>query len=103
MRIPVELRGFGQDRPRILHTCSRNISSTGILVEMEGDAFRMGDPLEIEMMLPPAEGVSSESCRATCSGRVTRVEFIGAADGRPGRTGLGIQFSDRLRLSPVGL
>lgn len=103
MRIPVELRGSAGVQSRIVRTCSRNVSTTGLLVEVEGDGFQMGDPLNIELMLPPAEGVSSEPCRATCSGHVVRVEPVGGAERRPGRSGLGIQFSDRLRLALVGL
>jgi len=69
-------------------------------LELDGADFVPGDRLEVELTLPPAEGVSAFEGRASCPAEVLRVEPLHSAPPGSGRRfGVAGRFLDRLRFS----
>lgn len=100
IRLPVECRRQGDGHRTLVRTITQNISSGGMYIELDAPDFRRGDQLEIELTVPPAEGVSSYQGRATCAAEVLRVQPLGGrAEGSVERFGVATRFLDRLRIS----
>jgi len=102
IRLPVACRRRSSQGPQVVRSVTRNISSGGLYVEVDTPGLQVGDRLQMELTVPPAEGVSPYEGRASCRVQVARVDHIERhRTGRPARPGFGIaaQFLDRLRFS----
>lgn len=84
----------------IVRTLTGNISTGGMYLELDDADFQPGDRLQVELTLPPAEGVSVFEGRASSSAEVLRV-LPPVDDSLPARRRFRIacRFLDRLRLS----
>lgn len=98
IRIPVECRSASMAASRVVRTVTRNISSSGVYVELESPGYRLGDRIHVDLRIPPAEGVSPYQGQATCEAEVVRVANVVKKDEEtPGRIGIAARFLDRLR------
>jgi PilZ domain len=100
LRLPVELRMAGDDASTIVRTITRNISTGGLYLELDRADFSPGDRLQVELTVPPAEGVSPYPGRATCTAEVVRCTPLAAnTETRIERIGVAARFLDRLRIT----
>lgn len=100
LRLPVELRMADGEASTLVRTITRNISTGGLYVELDRADFSPGDRLNIELTVPPAEGVSPYPGRASCTAEVVRCTPL-AADSKTNldRVGIAARFLDRLRIT----
>lgn len=100
LRLPVELRMADGEASTLIRTITRNISTGGLYFELDRADFSPGDRLNIELTVPPAEGVSPYPGRATCMAEVVRCTPL-AADSKTNldRVGIAARFLDRLRIT----
>lgn len=111
LRLPVEFRHEREGQLQIVRTLTRNVSTGGALFEMDTDEFHSGDRLDVELTIPPADGVSAYEGRARCPAEVLRVYPLNGDHNSgqkhpqanrfasPNRFGVAVRFLDRLRLS----
>lgn len=102
IRLPVACRRKTSEGPQAVRSVTQNISSGGLYIEVDTPGFQVGDQLQMELTVPPAEGVSPYEGRASCRVQVSRIDRIERRrTGRPARPRFGIaaQFLDRLRFS----
>ena len=100
IRLPVECRKATGDQTLVIRTIAQNVGTGGLYLELDSADFEVGDRLQIELTVPPAEGVSPYQGRARCSAKVLRVTPV--EDGRIEgirRYGVAAQFLDKLRVS----
>lgn len=97
IRLPVECRVLRGDTTHLVRTITRNISTGGLYLELDAPDFAEGDRLDVELVLPPSEGVSPYPGRANCRAEVVRVREIGATTAA--RFGIAARFLSRLRMS----
>ena len=82
LRLPVILRRRSPSgEVVVLNGLTQNVSAEGFYLEARGEGIQLGDELELEMTLPPGDGVSPFEGHATAMAEVTRVDAIGSADG----------------------
>lgn len=100
LRLPVELRMADGEASTLVRTITRNISTGGLYFELDRADFSPGDRLNIELTVPPAEGVSPYPGRASCTAEVVRCTPL-AADSKTNldRVGIAARFLDRLRIT----
>ena len=95
LRLPVELRRQREGRAHIVRTLTQNVSTGGLYFELDEREFQPGDRFDVEITIPPSDGVSPYEGRAHGPAEVLRV----AETGRATRFGVAAKFLDRLRLS----
>ncbi|MFQ5429600.1 MAG: PilZ domain-containing protein [Phycisphaerae bacterium] len=101
IRLPVECRREEAGGGRVIvRTITQDVSSGGMYLELDSPDFNVGDRLEVELTVPPAEGVSPYQGRARCAAEVLRVRRLDTGK-QPGelRYGVATRFLDRLRFS----
>lgn len=96
LQFPVELREL-QKTCNPIRTRTSNVSTGGVYVELDDCQWVIGDRIRIDMTVPPAEGVSSETGRASCDAVVVRREQLPSKNDN--RLGIGLRFEDRLKLT----
>ncbi len=97
IRLPVECRALRGDSTHIVRTLTNNVSTGGLYLELDAADFSEGERIDIEIALPPAEGVSPYPGKARCQAEVVRVRELGA--NTTARYGIAARFLDRLRMS----
>jgi hypothetical protein len=96
--LPVECRRIGPTPAVVVRTITQNVSTGGLYLELDQPDFEPGDRLNIELTIPPAEGVGPYTGRAACTAEVLRVEPVdGPAAGQSRRFGIAARFLDRLQ------
>ena len=100
LRLPVECRRqAGGDSP-VIRSVTHDISTGGVYLELGSPDFGLGDKLEVELTVPPAEGVSPSQGRAICNAEVVRLESPrNGIEEKRRRFGVAARFLDRLRIS----
>ncbi len=99
IRLPVECRRDDNGRTSIIRTITQNVSTGGMYIELDASEFQPGDRIRVELIVPPAEGVSPYQGQAICKAEVLRVEPApNSRPTEPKRTGIAARFLDRLRL-----
>lgn len=73
IRLPVELQARREPSPHIVRTLTQNISTGGLLIELDQEDFSPGEILDVSLTLPAGEGVSSYPTRARTRAEVLRV------------------------------
>lgn len=100
IRLPVEFRKCDGGSASVLRTITQNVSTGGVYVELDSPEFQLGDRVEVELTVPPAEGVSPYPGRASCPAEVLRIQSLDADEqGGFKRFGIAARFLDRLRLA----
>jgi hypothetical protein len=100
IRLPVECRREDADPTSIVRTITHHVSTGGMYLEMDTPEFRPGDRLLVELIVPPAEGVSPYQGRASCQAEVLRVGPVACSSpGTLQRQGVATRFLGRLRLA----
>jgi hypothetical protein len=100
IRLPVECRRDDNGRTSVVRTITQNVSTGGMYLELDASEFQAGDRILVEMIVPPAEGVSPYQGRASCQAEVLRVGPV--TERSPTgleRLGVAARFLDRLRLA----
>ena len=101
IRLPVECRREKAGGGRVIvRTITQDVSSGGMYIELDSPDFNVGDRLEVELTVPPAEGVSPYQGRARCAAAVLRVQRLNPGEQQGMlRYGVATRFPDRLRFS----
>ncbi len=100
IRLPVECRKDDDGRRSLVRTITQNVSTGGMYLELDSCDFQAGDRLQVELTVPPAEGVSPYQGRAECTAEVLRAEPVASFEpGSVDRIGVAVRFLDRLRIS----
>ncbi len=87
-----------------VHATTLNISSGGVLIELERPAVAPGDRLMLDFTVPPSEGVCAYPGTASCAAEVVRVHRLPTPNrGAGARYALGARFLDTLRFDFSGL
>jgi len=100
IRLPVECRRDDDGRTSVVRTITQNVSTGGMYLELDASEFQPGDRVLVELIVPPAEGVSPYQGRATCRAEILRVGQV--TERTPSgleRLGVAARFLDRLRLA----
>lgn len=99
IRLPVECRKEDDSETCIVRTITRDVSTGGMSFELDAPDFCVGDQLQIDLTVPPAEGVSPYQGRASCRAEVLRIHRMPVADaGGVDRHLIATRFLGRLRL-----
>lgn len=100
LHLPVEFRQHRPDGEYVLRTITRNVGTGGLYFELDSADFQPGDRLDVELTLPPAEGVSPYPGRAATEAEILRIDPIHEKD-TPAirRYGLAARFLEPLRFS----
>lgn len=102
LRLPVILRRRRETGEIIvLRGVTRDVSTSGFYIETEdanaaGADIHPGESLDLDLTLPPADGVSAYEGRATAIAEVIRVEPI--AGDTPRRLGIAGVFREPIKL-----
>jgi hypothetical protein len=100
IRLPVECRREDGGNSLVIRTITQNVSTGGLYLELDSPDFGLGDSLQVELSVPPAEGVSPYQGRARCSAEVVRLEPPqDQTEEKRRRFGVAARFLDRLRIS----
>jgi hypothetical protein len=100
IRLPVECRRQDNGASTVVRTITQNVSTGGMYMELDSPDFQAGDRFDIELTIPPAEGVSPYEGRAGCRAEVLRIDDVRPQTGSlPRRYGVAARFLDRLRFS----
>jgi hypothetical protein len=103
LRLPAECRRQAEGGSPVIRSITHDISTGGLYLELGAPDFGLGDKLEVELTVPPAEGVSPYQGRVSCRAEVVRLEppRNGTTGKRSARGGFGVaaRFLDRLRIS----
>jgi len=77
MRLPIVIRrGEGLT---VIQSVTSNISTDGFYFETNADGLQTGEEVDLDLTLPPADGVSAFEGRASAAGEITRVVRLGEA------------------------
>ncbi len=100
IRLPVECRREDDDQTSIVRTITQNVSTGGMYLELDIPEFQPGDRFLVELIVPPAEGVSPYQGRASCQAEVLRVGPVArSSPGTLQRHGVAARFLGRLRIA----
>ncbi len=101
MRLNVDCRAQTDGGPRFIRGLSQNISTRGILLEADASELKVGDHLQLELTMPPSEGVSSQESRIRADAEILRIDRMGrkSSTSVPEHV-LAARFVDKLRFTP---
>lgn len=98
LTFPVTSRGNADlTGGREIRTRTRNVSAGGIYFESAEAPFDVGERIDVELVVPAAEGVSRRPGKARSRAEVIRIDRLGG-NGQA-RYGVAARFLDRLRTS----
>ena len=100
VRLAVSCKRSDSPRGQLYSAHTVNVSPGGLLVEISGDVFEVGNLLCVELFIPPTRGLLEQGGRMSGLARVVRVEGVLAAGGLfSGKYGVAVEFCRAPRLS----
>ncbi len=100
LHMPVVCRRAGETSAKVFRTHTQNVSSGGLYVEVDSPEFTVGERFDVELTVPPSEGVSPYVGLASCKAEVVRFDPLDRRNNETQRRyGLAARFLNPLRIA----